>query len=118
MSSHILSMQFILIFLLPLALYVPSAAGAITRTKTLSPSLNAANVQFHCTNARAWTTSTQVDLRAADCKEAMAEFGREAEKQHAKGVQSGTPYWANPRAFSRPLGHPTVWTPVRYASGA
>ena len=118
MFSHILSIQVILIFLLPLTLYVPSAAGATTRTKTLSPSPNAANAQFHCTNARAWTTNTQADLRAADCKEAMAEFDREAKKQHARGELWGTPYWANPRAFVRPLGHPTVWTPVRYASGA
>ena len=118
MSCHVLGIQIILIFLLPLALYVSSAVGATTRTKTLLPSLNAANAPSHCTNDRAWTTNTQVGLRAADCKEALTKFNREAEKQRAKGVQWGTPYWANPRAFVRPLGHPTVWTPVRYASGA
>ena len=118
MSSHLLRLQIILIFILPFSPYIPSAAGATTHAQKLSPSLNAGNTQFHCTNARAWTTNKLVDLRAADCKEAMAEFDREAAKQQAQGVAHGTPYWANPRAFARPLGHPTVWTPVRFASGA
>lgn len=118
MSFHLLSRQILLILLLPLILHNPSAESATNYAKKLPPALNATNTEFHCTSARAWTTSRQPDLRAADCRKAIEELNREGDKQRAKGGQWGAPYWANPRAFDRPLGYPTVWTPVRFASGA
>lgn len=118
MSFHFFSLQRILTFLLFLTFHIPSSAeSATTHAKNLPPTLNATNTQTHCTNAPAWTTGRGVSLQAADCREATEEFNREGDKQRAEGASWAAPYWANPKAFSQPLGYPTVWTPVRFAAG-